>query len=61
MVKVVLKWGTKTLDAELDQAAGVPAFQGAVYALTRVPIASQKLIFKGTLFKVTFTQLLSNE
>lgn len=40
MVKVILKWGTKTVDAELDQSAGVPAFQGIVYGLTRVPIAS---------------------
>ncbi|KAL4446057.1 hypothetical protein ABPG74_011049 [Tetrahymena malaccensis] len=51
MVKVVLKWGTKNVEAELDQSLPVIKFQETVYSLTRVPIASQKIIFKGTLFK----------
>jgi len=51
MVHVTLKWGTKQIQADVDLSAPVATFQETIYGLTQVPPGSQKIIFKGTLFK----------
>ncbi|EGR34188.1 ubiquitin specific peptidase, putative [Ichthyophthirius multifiliis] len=59
MVKVTLKWGTQQIEAELNIEGNLEEFQKNIYQLTQVPPQSQKIIYKGTLFKegINFSKL----
>ena len=53
MVKVTVKWGKETYkDVELDTAGSVHEFKAILYSMTDVPVEKQKVLCKGSVWKV---------
>jgi ubiquitin carboxyl-terminal hydrolase 14 len=58
MVKITLKWGREKFDnIELNEDEDFLDLKAKVYAATCVPIEKQKLIYKGSVLKVTIVFL----
>ena len=55
MVKVNIKWGKDTFSADLDQTKDLKTFKEQLKELSTVPVEKQKLLFKGKVLKVDYS------